>query len=106
EPETVARVRGVDLVVGNADRVRLPEMVADLLEGRLTPRVRVSDIRAAQPLAPPPLSEAPRTRAFVKVQDGCQHRCAFCIVPRAPAAPKLCSNRCDGWWRRGTPRSC
>ncbi len=83
DPEAVARVRGVDLVVGNADKARLPEMVADLLDGRLASRVHVSDIRGVRSLAPASLSEASRTRAFVKVQDGCQHRCAFCIVPLA-----------------------
>jgi len=88
EPEAVARVRGVDLVVGNADKARLPKMVADLLDGRGTPRIRVSDIGGARALAPAPLSEVPRTRAFVKVQDGCQHRCAFCIVPRARGASR------------------
>jgi threonylcarbamoyladenosine tRNA methylthiotransferase MtaB len=88
EPETVARVRGVDLVVGNADKTRLPEMVADLLDGQGASRVRVSDIAVPQPLAPAPFSEVPRTRAFVKVQDGCQHRCAFCIVPRARGASR------------------
>ncbi len=88
DPETVARVRGVDLVVGNADKARLPEMVADLLDGRTTSRVRVSDIGAARTLAPAPLAEVERSRAFVKVQDGCQHRCAFCIVPQARGASR------------------
>ena len=88
DPETVARVRGVDLVVGNADKGRLPEMVADLLDGQLVSRVRVSDIRAVRTLAPAPVSDVPRTRAFVKVQDGCQHRCAFCIVPLARGASR------------------
>ena len=88
DPETVARVRGVDLVVGNADKGRLPEMVADLLDGQLVSRVRVSDIRAVRTLASAPVSDVPRTRAFVKVQDGCQHRCAFCIVPLARGASR------------------
>ena len=83
DPDAVARVRGVDLVVGNADKARLPEMVADLLDDRLASRVHVSDIRDVRSLAPAPRSETQRTRAFVKVQDGCQHRCAFCIVPLA-----------------------
>ncbi len=89
DPEAVARVRGVDLVVGNADKARLPEMVTDLLEGRLASRVEVSDIRAVDSLAPAPtVDTAGRTRAFVKVQDGCQHRCAFCIVPLARGASR------------------
>jgi threonylcarbamoyladenosine tRNA methylthiotransferase MtaB len=77
-PAAVARLGGVHLVVGNADKGRLGPLVAALL-GRPQPS-------AAEPVsgltAPDPRPEA-RSRAFVKVQDGCQHRCAFCIVPHA-----------------------
>ena len=87
DPDAVARVAGVDLVVGNADKARLPELIARLLEAPTAPRPAercVSDIRAVRALAPAPLpSGQGRSRAFVKVQDGCQHRCAFCIVPLA-----------------------
>jgi threonylcarbamoyladenosine tRNA methylthiotransferase MtaB len=84
DPEAVARVRGVDLVVGTADRGRLPDLLDSLLDSRPTrPSVEVGRAWSADgPLVQPPASGA-RSRAFVKVQDGCQHRCAFCIVPRA-----------------------
>ena len=89
DPETVARLRGVDLVVGNADKPRLPELVDDLLGGRLASSVVVSDVSGSRVLAAAPQSPARgRTRAFVKVQDGCQHRCAFCIVPHARGASR------------------
>ncbi len=79
-PDAVARLGEVDLVVGNADKHRLP----DLLDGLLAERVRVSDIRGAPTLDVAPLARVNgRSRAFLKVQDGCQHRCAFCIVPFA-----------------------
>jgi threonylcarbamoyladenosine tRNA methylthiotransferase MtaB len=47
--------------------------------------VRVSDVFAARTLPTIPIRRfAPGyTRAFLKVQDGCQHRCSFCIVPYA-----------------------
>ncbi len=88
DPEAVARVAGVDLVVGNADKARLPELVERLLDAPLASGRRaerhVSDIAAVRELAPgPPTRALDRSRAFVKVQDGCQHRCAFCIVPLA-----------------------
>lgn len=90
DPEAVARVDGVDLVVGNADKARLPELIAQLLDappGR-TERC-VSDIRGVRALAPAPMfSGQGRSRAFVKAQDGCQHRCAFCIVPLARGASR------------------
>jgi threonylcarbamoyladenosine tRNA methylthiotransferase MtaB len=84
-PQDVARVDGVDLVVGNADKHRLPELVEQLLEDPVSPpRVSVADLATAR-LRPPdlPTRTTGRSRAFVKVQDGCQHRCAFCIVPFA-----------------------
>ena len=91
DPEAVARIGGVDLIVGNQEKYRLPEILADLLERRGAegaaagpPPIRVASIREARSVPFAPLSRvAGRTRAFVKVQDGCQHRCAFCIVPAA-----------------------
>jgi threonylcarbamoyladenosine tRNA methylthiotransferase MtaB len=85
-PAAVAALPGVDLVVGNADKARLPDLVEALLaEPRGGPaRVAVGDVSAARTLEPaPPTRNAGRSRAFLKVQDGCQHRCAFCIVPFA-----------------------
>ena len=81
-PDEIARMGEVDLVVGNADKHRLPE----LLDGLCAEKVHVSDIAGAATLdsVPAPLARvAGRSRAFLKVQDGCQHRCAFCIVPFA-----------------------
>jgi threonylcarbamoyladenosine tRNA methylthiotransferase MtaB len=88
-PEAVAAIPGVDLVLGTADRHALPDLL-DGLRKRVRPLVRVGDVFAAP--APPaiPLRRfAPGyTRAFVKVQDGCQHRCSFCIVPFARGASR------------------
>ena len=79
-PGEVAGMADVDLVVGNGDKHRLP----DLLDRVAADRVHVSDIARARTLAVAPTARLNgRSRAFLKVQDGCQHRCAFCIVPRA-----------------------
>ena len=82
--DEVARQAGVDLVVGNADKSRLPLLVEEVLLTRRGPvRVEVGDLRRARLAVDPPARALGRSRAFVKVQDGCQHRCAFCIVPHA-----------------------
>ena len=86
--QAVARIPGVDLVLGNADKYRLPELLADLLNRpRLEnrgPEIRVRDIAAPRDVPVAPFVKVTgRTRAFVRIQDGCQHRCAFCIVPLA-----------------------
>jgi len=83
DPEAVAALPGVDLVVGNQEKYRLPELLDSLVK-RARPTVRVGDIGAARAVPIAPFARvAGRSRAFVKIQDGCQHRCAFCIVPAA-----------------------
>ena len=85
-PREVAALPGVDLVLGNADKARLP----DLLDGLgASPRIEVTDIATGRfdTIAPRAHLNG-RARAFVKVQDGCSHRCAFCIVPSARGASR------------------
>ncbi|HSL17911.1 MAG TPA: tRNA (N(6)-L-threonylcarbamoyladenosine(37)-C(2))-methylthiotransferase MtaB [Methylomirabilota bacterium] len=72
EPSHVAAL-GIDLVVGNDAK---DELVDLLVEGGFLP---ASD-GAPEPR---PASSGGRTRAFLKVQDGCDNRCAFCIVTTA-----------------------
>jgi threonylcarbamoyladenosine tRNA methylthiotransferase MtaB len=73
------------LVVGNADKDRLP----DLLERAGAAGTYVSDIERARISATAPVARwHGRSRAFLKIQDGCQHRCAFCVVPLARGASR------------------
>jgi threonylcarbamoyladenosine tRNA methylthiotransferase MtaB len=82
-PDALARMPGVDLVVGNQEKYRLPDLLASLAK-RERPEVRVGPIAEAREIPAVPVRRiAGRSRAFVKIQDGCQHRCAFCIVPAA-----------------------
>ena len=90
DPDAVAALPGVDLVVGNQEKYRLPDLLDSLIK-RPRPAVAVADIRQARALPIAPIARGSslsgrtsgRSRAFVKIQDGCQHRCAFCIVPAA-----------------------
>jgi len=68
-PHEVAAIEGVGLVVGNTDKGCLLDLIIERLDGNRTP-------------APGGGQPSLRTRALVKVQDGCPGRCAFCIVPR------------------------
>jgi threonylcarbamoyladenosine tRNA methylthiotransferase MtaB len=88
-----AAATGADLVLGNADKHRIAELVEELLDGargreasprRAASEVHVSDVAARRTIPAAPLARPPgRSRAFLKIQEGCQHRCAFCIVPMA-----------------------
>ncbi len=73
EPAEVAEITGVDLVVGNSEKDRLVDELLRELDLAGMPEM------ATEPGGPHVFPTA-RTRAFVKVQDGCRHRCTFCIV--------------------------
>ncbi len=83
-PATFAAMAEVDRVVGNADKLDPALLAAD--DGE---HVVVSDIMALRETAghlvagPPVTDFGGRTRAFVQVQQGCDHRCTFCIIPFA-----------------------
>jgi threonylcarbamoyladenosine tRNA methylthiotransferase MtaB len=70
-----------DLVTGNLEKDELLQLIAELGEPR--PGRVVGDIRHARTLtAGGAYERADRTRAFLKVQDGCPERCTYCVVPR------------------------
>jgi threonylcarbamoyladenosine tRNA methylthiotransferase MtaB len=78
EPETFAAMPEVDLVLGNADKAR-PGALSPLAEG---PRVRVNDIMSVRETAGHLIAGVrDRARAYVEVQNGCDHRCTFCVIP-------------------------
>jgi threonylcarbamoyladenosine tRNA methylthiotransferase MtaB len=57
-------------------------VAASWLKGTNAPRVNVSDIMTVKETRPPMIDRlTARTRAFVQVQNGCDHRCTFCIIP-------------------------
>ncbi len=77
DPAAFAAMPEVDSVLGNAEKLR-PESFADL-DGE---PVRVNDIMAVTETAGHLVAGFEgRARAFVQVQNGCDHRCTFCIIP-------------------------
>jgi threonylcarbamoyladenosine tRNA methylthiotransferase MtaB len=84
EPETFVAMAEADQVLGNAEKLK-PESWAqaraafDLADA---PKAIVNDIMAVKETAAHLVEAfAGRTRAFVQVQNGCDHRCTFCIIP-------------------------
>lgn len=80
EPETFADLVEVDHVIGNAEK-----MQAETFRGLMLPaseRVQVNDITAVRETAGHMIEGfGTRARAYVQVQNGCDHRCTFCIIP-------------------------
>ncbi|VAW10672.1 tRNA t(6)A37-methylthiotransferase, partial [hydrothermal vent metagenome] len=80
EPETFAAMAEVDHVFGNAEKLE-PEPYAQLALGK-APAILVDDIMKVRQTAGHLVGGfGARTRAFVEVQNGCDHRCTFCIIP-------------------------
>jgi threonylcarbamoyladenosine tRNA methylthiotransferase MtaB len=75
DPAAWASLPGVTRVLGNADKLRAESWMPGA-------GAAVSDIMAARETAPHLVTGfAGRARAFVQVQQGCDHRCTFCIIP-------------------------
>ena len=83
EPQTFAAMPEVTRVVGNAEKMR-PETWAALAPDftGTTERVQVDDIMSVEETAGHLIDGfGTRSRAYVQVQNGCDHRCTFCIIP-------------------------
>jgi threonylcarbamoyladenosine tRNA methylthiotransferase MtaB len=77
-----AAMAEVDHVVGNAEKLRPETWRALAGEIAAGPRVQVGDIMAVRETAHHLVDGLDgRTRAFLQVQQGCDHRCTFCIIP-------------------------
>src|SRR5271166_3304961 len=84
EPQTFAAMPEADRVLGNAEKLSAngwaQARAAFAVED--APKTIVNDIMAAKATAPHLVDNfSGRTRAFVQVQNGCDHRCTFCIIP-------------------------
>ena len=80
-PDELAAIDGVDLVVGNAEKFHLVELTTGLAR-RAETQVAVSCIDEVKEFGPA-YSASERTRAFLKIQDGCDYSCSFCTIPAA-----------------------
>ena len=81
EPEEIADIDGVDTVLGAKNKFRLLELFDDF-EKRSEPIVYNNDVNEAVDFHNA-FSADDRTRAFLKVQDGCSYNCSFCTIPLA-----------------------
>ena len=89
-PQELAALEGVSLVAGNSHKSRIPDLVT---ETHYHGQIEVGDIFAQTDFLSAPVEDAAgdRTRPNLKIQDGCNNRCSFCIIPyvrgRSRSAP-------------------
>ncbi len=94
-PDEIAAIPGVTRVIGNSHKHQLAEIATERKASNFVPlsnlassvsptdRIFVSDIFAHTELLAAPVFDAPnaRTRPNLKLQDGCDNRCSFCVIP-------------------------
>jgi threonylcarbamoyladenosine tRNA methylthiotransferase MtaB len=82
DPDMFAVMPEVDFVLGNAEKMKAESWQPRDFGIAASERVRVNDIMSVRETALHMIGGlADRTRAFVQVQNGCDHRCTFCIIP-------------------------
>jgi threonylcarbamoyladenosine tRNA methylthiotransferase MtaB len=86
KPEEISQIPGVDLILGASEKFNLPQYLSDLHKQGFAQvhSCEVSDVNrfiASE-------SSGDRTRAFLKVQDGCDYPCTYCTIPLARGASR------------------
>lgn len=81
KPEEIAQYEGVDLVLGATEKFKLPSYLNDLTKQDIA-EVHSCEIEDAD-FFEGAYSIGDRTRAFLKVQDGCDYKCTYCTIPLA-----------------------
>ncbi len=84
-PERIAAISGVDYICGNAKKLSVvPAALRFIKQGHknATPQIDVSapDSNGFEPMH---INRFDRTRAYVKIEDGCESKCTYCIIPSA-----------------------
>ena len=89
-PEDSAKIEGLDIILGNADKLKIAEVLKTKLKNNSLKKesglaeIHMSDIHADREFQTLPVTQFQgRTKAFIKVQTGCDESCSFCTVVRA-----------------------
>ena len=79
-PQEISNIDGVDVIVGTADRMKIVEFVEEIIKNREKKLLRVDDVEKISDFEELPHTPQ-RTRAFLKIEDGCNNFCSYCIIP-------------------------
>lgn len=78
KPETV-NIEGVDIVIGNKNKSKVSEYINEYVKNK-NKKIDIYDISNVE-FETMKLNNFDKTRAFIKIQDGCNNFCAYCIIP-------------------------
>ena len=84
-PEDIAKIDGVDFICGNGEKLLAAKRLIEYFNSKKkkdSPEIYVSNINDAS-FEDMSINKFDRTRAYVKIEDGCENRCSYCIIPSA-----------------------
>ncbi|MBQ8432280.1 MAG: tRNA (N(6)-L-threonylcarbamoyladenosine(37)-C(2))-methylthiotransferase MtaB [Clostridia bacterium] len=85
DPAQIAAIEGVDFICGNHNKMAIVDAAVALLQGERknsAPTI-LHDAPEANGFEPMQITRFDRTRAYVKIEDGCESKCTYCIIPEA-----------------------
>ena len=81
-PEAIQAIGNVDCIIGNRNKLQVVTMALKALSGHRASLTSVSDLQKAE-YEEMKVKRSERTRAYIKIQDGCENNCTYCIIPKA-----------------------
>lgn len=110
-PDEVSKIEGVVAVIGTENKLTLPEIALKMLKDREAGKktealVSTTDVNLAS-FEKMKITKAPRTRAYVKIEDGCESKCTYCAISAARGrvrskAPSDVIEEVEGLFASGT----
>ena len=107
-PEQVAAIEGVSIVAGTADKMKLAPMIVEMLSAReKNAPIIITKSLEGEAFEPMTITRPERTRAYVKIEDGCECRCTYCAIAdaRGPVRSKRPEDviaEVEGLYKSGT----
>jgi threonylcarbamoyladenosine tRNA methylthiotransferase MtaB len=87
KPKEISEIKGVDLVLGAAEKFKIIDYIDSLSKSSDKGMVVAGEIKEANTFHNA-FSFGDRTRSFLKIQDGCDYKCSFCTIPLARGASR------------------
>lgn len=80
KPGDIEEIEGVDIILGNSGKTDICKLATEYLSQKRD-RMLVTDIMKSTVYEDTSITSSDRTRAFVKIVDGCENHCTYCIIP-------------------------
>ncbi len=81
--DKLAKIEGIDYICGNGRKLQVLDAIENLFaqgHKNATPKIEIAPLDEFEQMQ---ISKFDRTRAYIKIEDGCENRCTYCIIPEA-----------------------